>query len=126
MRVLSVSTDAVTATPNATMTTMAAPSRGSAELSVWSVRMEAGSAGPMHRVDREQVWVLTGGSVEITTEGKKERVSEGQVVILSPGLTRQVCAPHEPADALVSMRADGAVSVDGPTGVEHRPLPWAE
>jgi len=49
-------------TPNAVMRTLAAPSTGATELAVWEVSMTAGQAGPAHRVNREQVWVVLLGA----------------------------------------------------------------
>ncbi len=46
MQVVAPSPAHVTATPNAVMTGLAAPSRGSTELSTWRVQMEAEAAGP--------------------------------------------------------------------------------
>lgn len=70
MQVVAPSPAHVTATPNAVMTGLAAPSRGSTELSTWRVRMEAEAAGPVHTADREQVWTVLNGALEFTCEGR--------------------------------------------------------
>ncbi|MET9290835.1 cupin domain-containing protein [Streptomyces sp. NPDC003077] len=124
MHVITPSSDLVTATPAAVMTGLAAPSRGSAELSTWQVRMEPGSAGPEHVVDREQVWMPTRGSVEVTAGGRTERVAAGQALVLPAGVVRQLRAAEEPFEALVAMPAAGRASVPGTEGT--RSLPWAE
>ncbi|MER6315500.1 cupin domain-containing protein [Streptomyces sp. NPDC001581] len=123
MHVITVSPEHVTATPNATMTGRAAPSRGSSELSTWHVDMAAGSTGPEHSVDREQVWLLTAGSLEVTCDGRTEKVSAGQTLVLPPGVPRGIHAP-ERFEAYVAMRADGVVTVPGTEGT--RVLPWAQ
>ncbi|WP_244943412.1 cupin domain-containing protein [Streptomyces inhibens] len=112
----------VTASPNATMTALATPSRGSAELSTWTVAMEAGSTGPEHAISREQVWTVTAGTLEITCAGRTEKISAGRTVILPPDLVRQAHAPQA-AQAHVAMRCDGLASVPGAEGT--RVLPWA-
>lgn len=122
MHVISVSPENVTATPNATMTGFAAPSRGSSELSSWHVAMPAGSTGPEHSVSREQVWTLTAGSLEVTCAGRTEKVTAGQTLVLPPDALRRIHAA-ETFEAHVVMRADGAVSVPGEEGT--RVLPWA-
>ncbi len=124
MHVITPSQESVTATPAAVMTGLAAPSRGSAELSTWQVRMEPATDGPEHTVDREQVWMLVGGSVEVTSMGRTETVAAGQTVVLPARTVRQLRTTGEPAEALVAMRADGRASAPGMDG--DRPLPWAQ
>ncbi|MFG2993628.1 cupin domain-containing protein [Streptomyces sp. NPDC048257] len=119
---ISASPENVTATPNATMTGFAAPSRGSSELCSWHVVMPAGSTGPEHCVSREQVWTLTAGALEVTSDGRTEKVTAGQTLVLPPDTLRRIHAA-ETFEAHVVMRADGVVSVPGEEGT--RVLPWA-
>ncbi|NXY97756.1 cupin domain-containing protein [Streptomyces sp. BR123] len=104
------------------MTGLAAPSRGSTEISTWAVAMEAGRTGPEHSVSREQVWTVTAGSLEITCGGRTETVVAGQTLVLPPDRIRRVHAPQA-AEAHVAMRTDGVVCVPGAEGA--RSLPWA-
>ncbi|WCD91060.1 hypothetical protein KPP03845_200021 (plasmid) [Streptomyces xanthophaeus] len=120
--VITPTAESVTVSPNATMTGLAAPSRGSAELSTWTVSMESGATGPEHSITREQVWTVTEGSLEVTCEGDTHKVLAGQSLILPPGLVRRVHAPEQ-AEAHVAMRCDGLASVPGTEGT--RELPWA-
>ncbi|MBX9422411.1 VOC family protein [Streptomyces lateritius] len=120
--VITPSADHVTVSPNATMTGLAAPSRGSTELSTWTVTMEAGASGPEHSISREQVWTVTAGVLEVTCEGRTEKVRAGRTLILPPGRLRRIHAP-EHAEAHVAMLADGVASVPGTEGT--RELPWA-
>ncbi|MBT2447763.1 VOC family protein [Streptomyces sp. ISL-43] len=122
VRVVTPSADDVTVSPNATMTGLAAPSRGSAELSTWTVTMDAGATGPEHSISREQVWTVTAGALEVTCDGRAETILAGQTLILPPALVRRIHAPEQ-AEAHVSMRSDGVASVPGTEGV--RELPWA-
>ncbi|MFF5937311.1 VOC family protein [Streptomyces sp. NPDC012508] len=122
MVVITPSTDHVTISPNATMAGLAAPSRGSSELSTWTVTMDAGATGPEHSISREQVWTVTAGALEVTCLGRTEKVAAGQTLILPPGLLRRIHAPEQ-AEAHVSMPADGVASVPGTEGT--RELPWA-
>ncbi|MGH3731280.1 MAG: cupin domain-containing protein [Micromonosporaceae bacterium] len=105
------------------MTGLAAPSRGSTELSTWQVRMQAGAAGPEHVIDREQVWTVTHGSIEVTAGGRAEVVAAGQTVVIPASVVRQIRANGEPFEAYVAMRAGGQVRIPGQG--ELRPLPWA-
>ena len=108
-------------TPNATMTTFAAPSRGSAELAAWRVRMTEGASGPEHTIDREQVWLPLTGSLTVTVAGESTVVGPGESVVLPGGVSRRISAPSA-VEAVVCMPAGGLVSHEG----ETRPLPWAE
>ncbi|WP_309144450.1 cupin domain-containing protein [Streptomyces sp. BR123] len=122
MHVITPAAGNVTETPNARMTGLAAPSRGSTEISTWAVAMEAGRTGPEHSVSREQVWTVTAGSLEITCGGRTETVVAGQTLVLPPDRIRRVHAPQA-AEAHVAMRTDGVVCVPGAEGA--RSLPWA-
>ncbi|MBT2478576.1 VOC family protein [Streptomyces sp. ISL-94] len=123
MFVITPTDENVTETPNARMTGLAAPSRGSTELSTWIVAMGTGQTGPEHSVTREQVWTVTAGVLEVTFGGRTEKVAAGQTVVLPPGVVRQLHAP-QPVEAHVAMRSDGVISVPGTEGT--RVLPWAE
>lgn len=108
--------------PAATMTTLAAPSLGSTELSSWRVNMAAGSEGPVHTVNREQVWLVLSGALTITTDASTD-VAAGETVVLPPHITRQITARQD-AEALVCMGIGGTATVPGSD--ERRQLPWAE
>ncbi|WP_412077166.1 cupin domain-containing protein [Streptomyces xanthophaeus] len=125
MHVITTTPEHLTVSPGAaTMTGLAAPSRGSSELSTWHVAMTAGSTGPAHSISREQVWMLVAGSLEITWEGgRTETAAAGQTLVLPPDGVRRVHAPED-AEAYVAMRADGVASVPDTEGT--RVLPWAQ
>ena len=101
-------------TPNAVMHTLAAPSTGTTDLSVWTVEMRAGQAGPPHTADQEQVWVILEGALEINGE------TQSGTVTIPKDTPRQITAPTD-ARALVCSRAPATVTT------EHgsRSLPWA-
>lgn len=122
MRVITTSPEHVVTTPNATMTGYASPSRGSSELSTWHAAIPAGVTGPVHSLSREQVWTVTAGALDVTCDGRTERVAAGEAVVLPPDVLRRVHA-LEDTEVHVAMRADGLVSVPGTEGA--RPLPWA-
>ncbi|MFJ4525715.1 cupin domain-containing protein [Streptomyces sp. NPDC088810] len=84
--------------------------------------MVAGATGPEHAISREQVWTVTAGALEVTCDGRTQKVSAGQTLVLPPALARRIHAP-ERAGAHVSMRSDGIASVLG--AEDTRELPWA-
>ncbi|WP_202818895.1 cupin domain-containing protein [Actinosynnema sp. ALI-1.44] len=113
-----------TETPNATMASLATPGLGSKELSVWKVSMRAGTQGPVHAIDREQVWVALSGAIEFVVDDGVKLVRTGQAAIVPAGEVRQVRVVEGPAEALVCMSAGGFATVPGSD--ERHPLPWAE
>ncbi|WP_181786523.1 cupin domain-containing protein [Streptomyces phytophilus] len=125
MKVITPTADRTVTTPNAAMESLATPSQGSTALSTWRVRMEAGQAGPVHAIDREQVWMVVSGSLAVTCGGRTETAAAGEAVLLPPDVLRRLgaAAGGGAVEALVVMEAGGsAVTEDG----TRHPLPWAE
>ena len=108
--------DRIFETPNAVMRTLAAPSLGSADLAMWTVEMRAGQAGPPHRAEHEQVWVVLDGTLAVDDVDH----AAGECVVIAAGAERRISAP-EPVRALVASRGGGTVT----TAEGTRPLPWA-
>jgi quercetin dioxygenase-like cupin family protein len=108
----------VTETPNAIMTTLASPSLGSAELSLWQVSMAAGQRGPLHAFDAEQIWHVLAGAVDVS--GRE--LAAGDTLVLPAGELRRITALSD-ARIVVCGRGDAVVRVAGepePRGVP----PW--
>ncbi|MFD7296881.1 cupin domain-containing protein [Streptomyces sp. NPDC059897] len=124
MNVISESAQRTTQSPAGAMFGLAAPSQGSTEVSTWRVELNADSATPVHIIDREQVWMPLGGEFEVDVEGKVERATAGQAVVLPAGVVRQVKAAGGPAQALVAMAVGGRAMLPG--SEDRIPLPWAE
>ncbi|PPK63709.1 cupin domain-containing protein [Actinokineospora auranticolor] len=123
MHVISASQERTVTTPAAVMIGLAAPSRGSAELSTWRVRMNPGSPSPVHVVDREQVWMIIAGAFEFTVDGESAKAVAGQAVVVPAGASRRFHALAEAGDALVCMAAGGQVGAPGSEA--RQPIPWA-
>ncbi|MFH8614977.1 cupin domain-containing protein [Streptomyces sp. NPDC017979] len=125
VRVVSESEQGTTRTPAGSMYGLAAPSRGSAEISTWRVEIAAGEGTPVHVIDREQVWTVLSGGFDVEVAGETGRVEPGQALILPAGAVRQVkAAGGRPAEALVAMPVGGRAVRPGSEG--KIPLPWAE
>ncbi len=107
-------------TPNARMRTLAAPSLGTRELSVWEVTMAAGQAGPEHSVDHEQVWVLLEGALRVELDGRELRGRAGDTLVLGAGAARRVQAEG----ALRAVVASPAAPLVTTAGQGTRALPW--
>ncbi len=63
----------------------AAPRTGSRELCAWRGEIPAGTKAPAHTVDREEILHLLTGELLITLDGRTERVTAGDTVIVNPG-----------------------------------------
>jgi quercetin dioxygenase-like cupin family protein len=113
-----------TTTAGGAMSALATPSVGSTELSTWRVRMHADVTGPVHAIDREQVWMPVSGTFEITIDGVAETMSPGQAAILPAGVERLIRTVDGPAEALVCMTPGGMARVPGAGSAV--PLPWAQ
>ncbi|MET7381305.1 cupin domain-containing protein [Streptomyces sp. NPDC005526] len=79
----------------------ATPLTGSRELCAWRGEIPAGTRAPAHTVNREEIFHLLVGELLITLDGRRERISAGDTVIINPGAT---------------------VAVENPTG--HTALSW--
>ncbi len=112
-----------TETPNAVTTTIASPSVGGAEHSLWRVSMRAGQAGPRHRTDREQVITVLSGRARVEVEAEQVSLGPGDTLVIAAGAERRVHAP-EPLEMLSSARPD--VRALMPDGSDRGVLPWAE
>jgi quercetin dioxygenase-like cupin family protein len=108
-------------TPNAVMRTLAAPSLGGSDLSVWEVAMREGQRGPLHEVNREQVWTVVSGELQVQTDGQTFIVRAGDTLCLPPDERRQIAAITDARAVVASPAGPIVTTVDG----DSRPLPWA-
>ncbi|MEE1669542.1 cupin domain-containing protein [Streptomyces sp. WAC07094] len=60
---------------------------GSRELCAWRGEIPAGTRAPLHTVDREEIFHLLDGELLITLDGRTERITAGDTVIVNPGTT---------------------------------------
>ncbi|MEU1417024.1 cupin domain-containing protein [Streptomyces sp. NPDC005731] len=63
----------------------ATPLTGSRELCAWRGEIPAGTRAPVHTVDREEIFHLLAGELLITLDGRTERITAGDTVIVNPG-----------------------------------------
>src|SRR3954467_3150030 len=67
-----------------TITALAAPSRGSTEVCAWQVELVAGADVPAHRLDREEVLVVTDGRLGVRLGEEQSEVDAGGAVVIPP------------------------------------------
>ncbi|GAA2508765.1 cupin domain-containing protein [Streptomyces longisporus] len=73
----------------------ATPLTGSKELCAWRGEIPAGTKAPVHTVSREEVFHLLIGELLITLDGRTERITAGDTVIVNPGATLGVENPTD-------------------------------
>ncbi|HLI01567.1 MAG TPA: cupin domain-containing protein [Acidimicrobiales bacterium] len=112
-----------TETPNAVMTTIASPSQGPTDgVTLWKVAMRADQQGPLHVFDREQIWHVLTGEVEIALGGERLHLVAGDAAVLPAGAERQVTAVTA-TEMVVCGPAEAVVTVPGEDDSRGTP-PW--
>ncbi|GAB7107365.1 cupin domain-containing protein [Streptomyces phaeofaciens JCM 4814] len=73
----------------------ATPRTGSKELCAWRGEIPAGTKAPAHTVDREEIFHLLIGELLVTLDGRTDRVTAGDTLIINPGATLTVENPTD-------------------------------
>ncbi len=63
------------------------PGIGSKELCAWRGEIPAGTKAPLHTVNHEEILHILEGELVITLDGRTERVTAGDTLIINPGAT---------------------------------------
>jgi quercetin dioxygenase-like cupin family protein len=109
--------------PGARFQTLASPSLGAEETSVWRVQLEAGTPGLPHRLTREEIFVVLAGSAVASLDGEPKRVASGSTLVLPAGVELSLATGDEGLEAIVCLPVGGQGMVgDG----EPFTPPWAE
>jgi quercetin dioxygenase-like cupin family protein len=77
----------------ARFTSLATPSRGSTDTSVWVVDIAPGTAGAPHRLTREEVFVVLAGCAEVRLGDDVSIAEAGDAIVVPPGVPFTL-APH--------------------------------
>jgi len=109
--------------PGARFTSLATPSRGSRDTSVWLVELAPGRPGQPHRLTREEVFVVLDGRAHVTLGGETAQAGPGDAIVVPAGVPFALEAAGEEA-----LRALCCLPVGGqgqlPDGAPFTP-PWA-
>lgn len=108
-------------TPAGVMTTLSSPTLGGASRPIWRVDMPAGSAGPVHAIDTEQIWTVLSGAAVVRIDGEEVRVDAGDTLVLAPDVERQLTADAEIGLAAIVTSAAGSTATAGGNRVQP---PW--
>jgi quercetin dioxygenase-like cupin family protein len=109
-------------TGGATITGLAAPSRGAAETAAWRVRLEADAPSPRHALDREEVFVVLDGAVTARFDDREETAAAGGALIVPAHQEFTLLAAGAPAEAVCVLPVGGRALADGAAFTP----PWAE
>jgi mannose-6-phosphate isomerase-like protein (cupin superfamily) len=107
----------------ARFTSLATPSRGSTDTSVWLVDIAPGTEGAPHELTREEVFVVLAGRAEVRLGDTVSRADVGDAIVVPPGV-RFALAPigEEPLRAVCCLPVGGQGQLgDG----EPFTPPWA-
>ncbi|MEV5547166.1 cupin domain-containing protein [Streptomyces sp. NPDC052309] len=101
----------------------ATPRTGSKELCAWRGEIPAGTRAPAHTVNREEIFHLLTGELLITLDGRTERVTAGDTVIINAGSTLAV---ENPTDRTATSWVTTSVGLEAEfaDGARFAP-PWA-
>lgn len=104
-------------------TSLATPSRGSAETSVWTMEIDAGVPGTPHSLTREEVFVVLEGRASVVVDGVGGVARPGDAVVVPPGVDFQIANGGDTVLRLLCCLPVGgqAVTTDG----QFTP-PWAQ
>ena len=110
--------------PGTLFTSLATPSRGSADLSVWRVEVAPGTSSPPHELTREEVFVVLAGRAVVQLGGQRLEAGAGDAIVVPPDTPFALAnAADEPFRALVCLPVGGQARM-----ADGRPFtpPWAE
>jgi mannose-6-phosphate isomerase-like protein (cupin superfamily) len=68
--------------PGASFTSLATPTNGSRETSVWEVRLAPDHPGTAHQLTRQEVFVVLEGTGRAVIEGATHPISPGSVIVV--------------------------------------------
>ncbi len=104
-------------------TSLATPSRGSAETSVWLVEIAAGTPGTPHELTREEVFVVLSGTADVSIDGIRQVASSGDAIVVPPGVAFELAPAGGSLRVLCCLPVGGQARVGG--GEAFTP-PWAQ
>jgi quercetin dioxygenase-like cupin family protein len=92
----------------ARFTSLATPSRGSTETSVWVVEIAPGTPGTPHTLTREEVFVVLAGRAEVRLAEETSSAGPGDAIVVPPGVPFALAAAGaEPLRAVCCLPVGG-------------------
>jgi mannose-6-phosphate isomerase-like protein (cupin superfamily) len=107
----------------ARFTSLATPSRGSTDTSVWLVEITPGTAPTPHQLTREEVFVVLAGRAQVLLDGNESVADVGDAIVVPPGVPFALApAGDEPLRAVCCLPVGGQGQLED--GEPFTP-PWA-
>jgi len=104
-------------------TTLATPSRGTTETSIWQIEVAPRRPGFPHQVTREELFHVLSGRLTVSIDGERHEAAPGDTVAVPPDTTFSLANDtDEPVRALVCFPVGGQAR----TGDGTFTPPWAE
>ncbi len=123
MPVLSAPSEPTHDIGSARFTSLATPSRGSAELAVWQVEIDPGQPGAAHQLTREEVFVVLHGNAAVTLGGVSHTAEVGDAIVVPPDVDFALAsAGDDVLRLLCCLPVGGEARIDGATFTP----PWAQ
>jgi quercetin dioxygenase-like cupin family protein len=123
MPVLPAPTTHTHALEHARFTSLATPSLGASEVSVWRVELAPGALGVTHQLTRGEVFVVESGRVTVVLGETSSEAVAGDTIVVPPDTDFALgAAGDEPAVALCVLPAGGQAKLAGESPFTP---PWA-
>lgn len=109
--------------PHARFYSLATPSRGSSETSVWRVQLTSGLETAPHTLTREEIFVVLSGSARVVLGGETSVAEAGDVIVVPPNTEVSLSCASDRAEVLCCLPVGGQARIgDSPAFTP----PWAE
>lgn len=104
-------------------TSLATPTRGTTETSVWMVEIDPDTPATPHSLTREEVFVVLAGTARVTLAGNTDRANAGDTFVVAADTQFQVTNDgHDVLKMLCCLPVGGQARTDSATFTP----PWAE
>ena len=105
-------------------TSLATPSRGSTDVSLWRVAIAPGTAPTPHSLTREEIFVVLAGTAEVIIDGSQATAEAGDAIVVPPETQFSLRnADDEPLELLCCLPIGGQARLKD--GSLFTP-PWAQ
>ncbi len=101
-------------TPAATMRTLVSPTTSPAlDIAVWRTDLPAGSEGPRHAIDGDQLVVVIAGAIAVHIDDSACEVGTGDAILLPGGSSRMIAAAGDEPAITITVGHPNAVATVG-------------
>jgi mannose-6-phosphate isomerase-like protein (cupin superfamily) len=106
-------------------TSLATPTTGSTDTSVWQVQIAAGTPAVPHRLTREEVFVVLQGTAAVRIGAERTDATVGDAIVVPVGVPFELAnGGDEELRLLCCMPTDGQARLEDGDGDAFTP-PWA-